>query len=158
KVVKSVTGYDVPKLLVGSLGTLGIIAEATLRLHPMPPARATASLTCRSADAARDVLAAVLGSSLEPERLTLLSAGAAERAGGGSDGFVVLVSFGSVKEAVDSQIEALRPIAAAHEATFDLVGESVWEALHTALDDGIVLSSRCEPTRALATACELDQR
>ena len=36
KVVKSVTGYDVPKLLVGSLGTLGVLVEATLRLHPMP--------------------------------------------------------------------------------------------------------------------------
>jgi glycolate oxidase FAD binding subunit len=42
KVVKSVTGYDVPKLLVGSLGTLGIIVEATLRLHPIPAARGSA--------------------------------------------------------------------------------------------------------------------
>src|SRR6266508_6936540 len=37
KVVKSVTGYDVPKLLTGSLGTLGVIVEASLRLHPVPP-------------------------------------------------------------------------------------------------------------------------
>ena len=38
RVVKSVTGYDVPKLLAGSLGTLGVIVEATLRLHPVQPA------------------------------------------------------------------------------------------------------------------------
>src|SRR5260370_39977251 len=38
KVVKSVTGYDVPQLLVGSLGTLAGLREATPRLHPMPPA------------------------------------------------------------------------------------------------------------------------
>jgi FAD/FMN-containing dehydrogenases len=43
KVVKSVTGYDVPKLLAGSLGTLGVIVEATLRLHPSRPPRARGS-------------------------------------------------------------------------------------------------------------------
>src|SRR5262249_56653131 len=36
KVVKSVTGYDVPKLIVGSLGTIGVIVGATLRVHPVP--------------------------------------------------------------------------------------------------------------------------
>src|SRR5262252_4990756 len=39
KVVKSVTGYEIPKLLVGSLGTLGVIVEATLWLHPAALAR-----------------------------------------------------------------------------------------------------------------------
>ena len=38
RVVKSVTGYDVPKLMVGSLGTLGVLCELTLRLHPQPDA------------------------------------------------------------------------------------------------------------------------
>src|SRR5207245_9923324 len=36
KVVKSVSGYDVPKLMVGALGTLGVLGELTLRLHPRP--------------------------------------------------------------------------------------------------------------------------
>ena len=34
--VKSVSGYDLPRLLVGSLGTLGIIGEAVLRTRPVP--------------------------------------------------------------------------------------------------------------------------
>jgi glycolate oxidase FAD binding subunit len=41
KVVKNVAGYDLPKLLTGSLGTLGVIVEATFRLYPIPPASAT---------------------------------------------------------------------------------------------------------------------
>lgn len=35
KVVKNVAGYDLSKLFTGSLGTLGVIAEANFRLHPV---------------------------------------------------------------------------------------------------------------------------
>lgn len=36
RTVKSVTGYDLPRLFTGSLGTLGVIVQATLRLWPLP--------------------------------------------------------------------------------------------------------------------------
>ncbi len=36
KVVKNVSGYDLPKLFAGSLGTLGVIAETTFKLRPQP--------------------------------------------------------------------------------------------------------------------------
>ena len=41
KVVKNVAGYDMNKLFIGSLGSLGVIVEATFKLAPLPRARAT---------------------------------------------------------------------------------------------------------------------
>jgi len=48
KVVKNVAGFDVAKLLVGSLGTLAVITEVAFRLHPLPEASRTVMLESRS--------------------------------------------------------------------------------------------------------------
>lgn len=54
KVVKNVAGYDLPKLVTGALGTLGIITQATFRLHPAPKeSRTTSCLARDSRDAQR---------------------------------------------------------------------------------------------------------
>lgn len=71
KVVKNVAGYDLPKLFTGSFGTLGVITEATFRLHPLP--RQTATFTVRAADVAplADLMTGVLKSSLSLEQMQL---------------------------------------------------------------------------------------
>ncbi|MEA2191444.1 MAG: glycolate oxidase binding subunit [Solirubrobacteraceae bacterium] len=45
KVIKNVAGYDLAKLFCGSFGTLGLIVELAVRLHPRPRAHATATGT-----------------------------------------------------------------------------------------------------------------
>ncbi len=54
--VKNVSGFDLPRLLVGSLGTLGVIARTTLRCQPLP----AASVWCTTALDPFAVRAAVL--------------------------------------------------------------------------------------------------
>src|SRR5213082_3750683 len=41
KVIKNVAGYDLAKLYAGSFGTLGLIVEVVVRLHPRPTRTAT---------------------------------------------------------------------------------------------------------------------
>ena len=42
KVIKNVAGYDLAKLFCGSFGTLGLILQVSVRLHPLPASTATA--------------------------------------------------------------------------------------------------------------------
>ncbi len=66
KVVKNVAGYDLCKLYTGSYGTLGIITELTLRLHPLPASRRWVSAPFSDPAAAAHALASVTHSQLAP--------------------------------------------------------------------------------------------
>ncbi len=68
KVVKNVAGFDVSKLMVGSLGTLGVITKATFRLHPLPEASRTLAFASAPAQVFPFVLA-LREAQLEPSAI-----------------------------------------------------------------------------------------
>ncbi len=74
KVVKNVTGYDLPKLMAGSFGTLAVLEEVTLRVLPRPEHVATVLLAGRDTAAATRSMAAALGSSHEVSAAAYLPA------------------------------------------------------------------------------------
>jgi glycolate dehydrogenase FAD-binding subunit len=69
KVIKNVAGYDLAKLFAGSFGTLGLIVEVVMRLHPRPPETVTAVGASDDPDALGDAAAAVAHSPFGAECL-----------------------------------------------------------------------------------------
>jgi glycolate oxidase FAD binding subunit len=71
KVVKNVAGYDLPKLVTGALGTLGVITRAVFRLHPLPKATRSLSCCCRDLSQAQRFILAIQDSQLAHTALQL---------------------------------------------------------------------------------------
>jgi len=72
KVVKNVTGFDIPKLYCGAFGTLGVLTEITLRVFPKPPSSATFAVKTPTPEAGLALLRRIWSSPLEPTGLALL--------------------------------------------------------------------------------------
>ena len=72
KAVKSVVGYDLTQLLVGSEGTLAIITQAVLRLIPKPPAHATLRATFDTIEAAVEAVNELIRARVVPATLELV--------------------------------------------------------------------------------------
>jgi glycolate oxidase len=72
KTLKSVSGYDLTRLMCGSEGTLGIITEVTVRLVPLPPAKSTLQAIFSELDDASKTVSAIIGSGIVPTTLELM--------------------------------------------------------------------------------------
>ena len=85
KVVKNVTGYDLPRTLCGAFGTLAVAATVTLKVNPKPETSASFVLTGLTDTAGVDALCKAMGSSAEVSGAAHLPAGV-----GGDDSRTVL--------------------------------------------------------------------
>jgi len=77
RVVKNVTGYDLHKLLIGSLGTLAVITRVNFRTFPLPPAQGTFIASFSEAESAFGFCRAIAQSVLTPQIVEVADPGAA---------------------------------------------------------------------------------
>jgi glycolate oxidase FAD binding subunit len=110
RVVKNVAGYDLMKLQIGAVGTLGIITQVTLKVKPKPEAAAAMAFSC-SRDSVGVVLDVLHNSKSRPIAVELLN-GDAWRAAGASKPFtedwIVVVGFEEKAGTVAWQLSCLQ--------------------------------------------------
>jgi glycolate oxidase FAD binding subunit len=71
RVVKNAAGFDLPKLLVGSMGRLGVLTELTMKVFPAPEATATVVFAPASLEAALGAIARVGRGPIEADAVDL---------------------------------------------------------------------------------------
>lgn len=117
RVVKNVTGYDLDKLYLGSLGTLAVLVEASFKLVPLPEAEATLLTMCDDADRALAVGAALADLPTQPAAVCALSLAGlpqlAARLSVPDGGIVVAARFPGPTAAVQRALQDARNAARA---------------------------------------------
>ncbi|HXR65906.1 MAG TPA: FAD-binding oxidoreductase [Ktedonobacteraceae bacterium] len=148
RVVKNVAGYDLNKLYIGSLGTLGVIVEANFKLQPIPTHERTLLLTFSSCRDAMQTIIAIMGSLLTPSAMELIDAGAANDMSNffglnlPTNGYTLALNFEGSLVTIDRQIDDARLMARSNGALLgdDLAGaeqEQFWNAVREHLDGSV---------------------
>jgi glycolate oxidase FAD binding subunit len=145
KVVKNVAGFDLPKLMCGSLGSLGLIASATFRLHPLPEVESTVREPALTASQVRSLAKRIRDVQLEPSSLVALS----------NDGrqFEVLIRFegfaAGANEQCERLIEVQRQEGGSPVPLDDEASSQAWEAHDRARTNGELRLKVAAPPTAI---------
>jgi glycolate oxidase FAD binding subunit len=136
KVVKNVTGYDLPKLMAGSWGTLAALEEVVVKVLPRPEKTRTVLLFGRDDEAAVAALARALGSPHEVTAAAHLPAQAAARSAvgfvAGAGRAVTAVRVEGFGASVEHRCRALRDLLDAEEELHGTNSRTLWSEIATA--------------------------
>jgi glycolate oxidase FAD binding subunit len=113
KVVKNAAGFDFPKLMVGSLGQLGVLVELTFKVFPKPETYTTLQLTYSSLEEANHAMKQLAMSGAELSCLDLLPP------------HTLLLRVGGLAEAMDKRLEKVQALSQAGEIIHD--DEVLWQ-------------------------------
>src|SRR5207248_5136912 len=120
RVHKNKTGFDLIGLFVGSEGMLGVVTEITLRLLPLPPARATLSAAFATMSQTAAAVQEIFANGFLPASLEIADSFTLEAARNDSGKAIVppgnahlLVDLDGQEESVRSESEAIRQLIAA---------------------------------------------
>lgn len=134
RVVKNVAGYDFPKLLTGSLGSLGVITQATLKVRPKPAASALIWLRADRPEPLDARVAAFNTSSVRPMAIDLLNPSASMALGEGvglkGGSWTLVVGIEDDADSVAWQVDQFRrEVGIDFEVIRDEAAAPLWSAL-----------------------------
>lgn len=115
KVVKNVAGYDMNKLFIGSMGTLGVISEVTFKLRPLPKYESLVLVSFPDGNEAsiKEFAIKVLDSVIEPVCIELLTPSITERLNN-QRSYTIAISFEDVETSVQYQEEMIKALTPPH--------------------------------------------
>ena len=117
KVVKNAAGFDIPKLMVGSLGAFGVLVELTFKVFPKPEAYATLRVPNPSLDAALAALHRLTSSQMDLFALDLEP---------GPDGATLWVRLGGLAAALPERLARLRGLTGEGDVLADDADAGHW--------------------------------
>jgi len=130
KVVKNVAGYDLCKLFIGSLGTLGIVTEATFRMAPLPE-RAASFVASGPMDRCARFADDLSSSPLLPAAVTVLGPAAIEKIFRNTETSTIAVQVEGFEEAVARHLRDLETMTERAGLAGEILGEEshqrLWE-------------------------------
>jgi len=165
RVVKNVAGYDFPKLLTGSMGTLGIISQMTLTVRPIPEFSALVWAVIPSGDRLGTILDGLNTSGTRPIALDVLNASGARMAGGPlglpHDGTVLVLGFEDNAPSVAWELDHLKSelLGLDFVTLAEQAAEPLWSALteFQAAEMGLVtFVANVRPSSVASFVAELD--
>ncbi|RFU64352.1 FAD-binding oxidoreductase [Bacillus sp. V59.32b] len=153
KVVKNVAGYDMNKLFIGSMGTLGVVSEVTVKLRPLAKYESLVLLSFPEGDVEkiRAFATKLLDSVMEPTSLELLSPSLAERMTGQNQ-YTLAISFEDVENSVHYQEEFVKNIQPLHTNMVifqQKEAQAFWDKFYTIGPNGAVLAEGSEIEAAM---------
>jgi glycolate oxidase FAD binding subunit len=119
KVVKNVAGYDLPKLITGAFGTLGVITRAIFRLHPLPGEARTISCVTRDVREAQRLMLEIQNSKLAHSALQICCAAEAQPR--------VDLLFEGTEAGLTGQVEHVKSLVDSSVTVAD-ADKEVWDA------------------------------
>jgi glycolate oxidase len=120
RVHKNKTGFDLVGLFVGSEGMLGVVTQVTLRLLPLPPARATLSAAFATATRAAEAVQEIFAAGFLPAALEIADHFTLEAARRDLGAKIVPEGSAHLLVDLDGQQESVRSEAAAIRELIDL--------------------------------------
>ena len=144
--VKSVSGYDMTRLFVGSEGTLGIITKITVKLIPLPEFRKSMMAIFRDINMAAKTVADIIKSGVIPatleilDKITINAVEDYKKIGLSRDAeAILLIETDGVKEAAEKEADKIINICKVNDAIDVIVAkddverENIWTARRSAL-------------------------
>ena len=164
-VIKNVTGFDIPKLMCGAFGTLGVLTELTFRVVPLPARIVSVALPMSSAEVGLRALRQAASLPVDPTGLAYLpeaalKASVASRAGsfGGAAGIAVIRLEGAMS-ALTEKLALIRQTFIGFDAV--TLNDAVTASLFREISTGALFVNRatdvwrlCVPLSAAHEAVE----